>query len=234
MHILLLQVADSVANLDQIVGTVEQKSSLSLWDLALKGGFVMIPIALLSLLGVYIFFERYLTIRRADRDSEDFILQIKQHIKQAEVQKARELCQKTDTPFARMLDKGLSRLGRPLADIDKAIENVGQLEVAKLESRFGILSTVAGAAPMLGFLGTITGLILAFHDIEAIKGNVTPDVLARGIYQAMVTTAAGLMVGIPAYFGYQYLVGRVEGIIFKLEKSAQDFFDILNEPVSRQ
>lgn len=204
--------------------------SLSLWDLTLKGGPVMIPIALLSILGIYIFIERYIMIGRASKEDSNFMNNIRDFMHNGRLDSALSLCRNNATPLARMIEKGLQRLGRPLGDINAAIENVGSLEVAKLEKNISLLATVSGAAPMLGFLGTVTGLVKAFYDLSTAGINLDIQLLSGGIYQALIATVAGLIVGIISYFCYNILVARVQNIVFKLQFRASEFMDMLHEP----
>jgi biopolymer transport protein ExbB len=204
--------------------------TLSIWDLTLKGGPIMIPIALLSVLGIYIFIERYIIIGRASKEDSNFMNNIRDFMHNDRLDSALSLCNNNNTPIARMIEKGLQRLGRPLGDINAAIENVGSLEVAKLEKNISLLATVAGAAPMLGFLGTVTGMVKAFYDMSMAGNNLDIQLLSSGIYQAMVTTVAGLIVGIIAYFCYNILVARVQKIVFTLQFRASEFMDLLHEP----
>lgn len=205
---------------------------LSYWEMALKGGWIMIPIFLLSVTAVYIFFERFFLIKKAAKEDVDFFNRIKDYIHDDKIESAFALCESVDTPTARMIYKGLQRLGRPLNDVQVAIENVGKLEISKLETGLPMLATVAGAAPMLGFLGTVSGMIRAFHDMSNAGSNLDVGLLSRGIYEALVTTVAGLIVGIIAYFAYNYLVTKVEQVVFKLESGITEFMDLLNEPVN--
>lgn len=191
----------------------------------------MIPIAVLSLIAVYIFFERFFAIKRAAKVDENFMNRIKDYIHDDKLDSALALCQSMNNPVARMIEKGVSRIGRPLNDISAAIENVGKLEIYKLEKGLPTLATVAGAAPMIGFLGTVMGMIRAFYDMSMAGSNIDVALLSNGIYTAMVTTMAGLMVGIVAYLGYNAMVARVEKVVFKLEATTTEFMDLLNEPV---
>ena len=204
---------------------------LSLWDLAVKGGWLMIPQVLLWVIGLYIFFERYLSIRKASRVDGNFMNRIRELVIDDKLDAARELCQKTDIPVARMVGKGIDRIGRPIADLNTAIENVGNLEVAKLERGLAMLASISGGAPMIGFLGTVVGMIQAFYDMSMAGNNLDIALLSNGIYTAMVTTVAGLIVGIMAYIGYNFLVARVDRVVFQLEASSLEFVDLLNEPV---
>ena len=204
--------------------------SLSILDLAIKGGPIMIPIALLSILGIYIFIERFMVLGRASKEDTNFMNNIRDFMHNGRLDSALSLCRNNNTPIARMIEKGLQRLGRPLGDINAAIENVGSLEVAKLEKNISLLATVSGAAPMLGFLGTVTGMVKAFYDMSMAGNNLDIQLLSSGIYQAMVTTVAGLIVGIIAYFCYNILVARVQKIVFMLQFRASEFMDLLHEP----
>jgi len=205
--------------------------SLSLWDLAMKGGLLMIPIGALSIVAVYIFMERYFAIRKASQTDENFMNRIKDYIHDGKIESALALCHSTNSPIANMIEKGVQRIGRPLNDINTAIENVGRLEVFKLERGLPTLATVAGGAPMLGFLGTVTGMIRAFYDMSMAGNNIDIEILSSGIYEAMVTTVAGLSVGIIAYFAYNILVSSVEKVVNGLEARTVEFMDLLNEPV---
>lgn len=203
-------------------------------SLILKGGPLGVAIVtillVLSILALYIFFERWFTIKRAGKIDQNFINNIRSSVMAGNIEGAKALCQKNDTPAARMIEKGLQRIGKPLKDIDAAIENVGNLELFKLENNLSSLASIAGAAPMIGFFGTVTGMILAFRKMA--EGDVTPDVLAGGIYQALITTAFGLFIGILAFVGYNLLVARVEKVVFKMEQSTLEFMDLLQEPAN--
>ncbi|NCA85180.1 MAG: MotA/TolQ/ExbB proton channel family protein [Clostridia bacterium] len=206
--------------------------SMSLWDLALKGGWIMAVLALFSIIAIYIFIERFLTINNASREDTNFMNHIRDFIHDGKIEAALAMCRKTANPIARMIEKGLLRIGKPLNDINAAIENVGKLEVSRLEKNIAALATIAGAAPMLGFLGTVIGMIRAFYDMSMAGNNIDIALLSSGIYQAMVTTVAGLIVGILAFICYNILVARVEKLVFKLEARATEFMDVLNEPVA--
>src|SRR6056297_4004992 len=204
---------------------------LSVFQLALKGGWIMVPILILSILAVYIFTERYFAIKRASRTDINFMNRIKDYIHDDKIESALTLCQSTDSPVARMIEKGIQRIGRPLNDINTAIENVGNLEISKLEKSLPTLAKVAGAEPMIGFLGTVMGMIRAFYDMANAGNNINVALLSNGIYTAMVTTVAGLMVGIVAYLAYNILVAKIEKVIFQLEANTTEFMDLLYEPV---
>jgi len=204
--------------------------TLSIWDLAVKGGPVMIPIVLLSVVAIYIFVERYIVISKASKEDANFMNNIRDFMMNGRLDSALSLCKNNSSPIARMIEKGLQRLGKPLGDIHTAIENVGNLEVAKLEKNVSVVATVSGAAPMLGFLGTVTGMVQAFYDMSMAGNNIDIQLLSSGIYQAMVTTVAGLIVGILAYLCYNILIAKVQKVVFMLEARALEFMDLLHEP----
>ncbi len=206
------------------------QDTLSMMDLLLKGGYMLIPILILSLVAVYIFVERILTIRKASQTPGQFIDNIKKLVLDGDISGATLLCTQTETPISKMIEKGIARIGNPLKNIEVSIENVGKIEIYKLEKNLSLLATISGAAPMLGFLGTVTGMIQAFMAIAQEEGSVSPKLLSEGIYEAMITTAAGLIVGIVAYLGYNYLVTRVQKLIHKMEYNSIDFIDLLQEP----
>ncbi len=187
-------------------------------------------ILLQAIITFYIFVERFLVISRATRLTHNFMNNIRDFIYDGKVDSAISLCKNADTPLSRMIEKGLKRLGKPLNDINSAIENVGKLEVSKLEKNIAALATVAGAAPMIGFLGTVIGMVKAFYDMSMAGNNIDIALLSTGIYQAMVTTIGGLIVGIIAYVFYNILVARVEKVVFLLEARATEFMDVLHEP----
>jgi biopolymer transport protein ExbB len=204
---------------------------LTLLDLAVKGGWVMIPIILLSFVAAYIFIERYYVIRKASKEDMNFMNRINDYIHDGKIDAAVSLCRSTDSPSSRMVEKGISRLGRPLQDISTAIENVGKLEISKLEKGFPTLATITGAEPMLGFLGTVIGMVQSFYAMSQAGNNIEVSILSDGIYTALITTVAGLIVGIIGYFAYNTLVVKVEKVVFNLEATLTEFMDILNEPV---
>ncbi len=202
-------------------------------ELAQKGGWLMIPIIFLSFVAVYIFFERYFAIQRSSRIDINFMNRIKDYIHDGKLDAAMALCQSFSIPAARMVEKGIQRIGRPLNDVNTAIENIGKLEIYKLEKGLPLLATVAGGAPMIGFLGTVMGMVRAFYDMSQQANNIDVGLLSNGIYTALITTVAGLIVGIIAYFAYNVLVARVEKVVFKLEGTTTEFMDLLNEPAKR-
>lgn len=192
----------------------------------------MIPLAILSVLAVYIFVERFIATQKAAKEDASFMNNIRDFIHQGKVDAALSLSKNTSTPIARMIHKGLLRLGRPLNDINAAIENVGKLEVAKLEKGVAILATVAGGAPMIGFLGTVVGMVQAFYNMSKAGNNIEIGTLSGGIYVAMITTVGGLIVGIMAYFCYNIIVARIQKVVNNLESRSSEFMDLLNEPAS--
>ncbi|ETN96596.1 MotA/TolQ/ExbB proton channel family protein [Zhouia amylolytica] len=214
---------------------ISEEKTLSVVDLIMNGGVASIVIiaVLFVLLAValYIYFERILAIKAASKVDKNFMNQIRDHVSNGKLEAARLLCAQTDSPVARLTEKGIARVGKPLEDINKAIENAGTLEVYKLEKNVSILATVAGAAPMIGFLGTVIGMILAFHQMATSGGQAEMGLLASGIYTAMTTTVAGLVVGIIAYIGYNHLVVRTDKVVHNMEANAVDFLDLLNEPI---
>ena len=203
---------------------------LSVWDLALQGGWIMIPLAILSIISIYIFVVRCIVIGRARRDDDTFMKRIKDYIHDGEIESARRLCATTDTPYARLISKGISRIGRPMQDVLVTIENTGNIEIAKLEKGLPWLATTAAGGPMLGFLGTVVGMVQAFYNLAAAGTGANIAVLADGIYAALVTTVAGLIVGIIALFAYNYLVARINKVMNLLEAKTMEFMDLLNEP----
>ncbi len=213
---------------------VPQEETLSIMNLITSGGIggiiIMSTLFILSIVAVYIFVERYLSITKAAKEDENFMNQIKDFIHDGKIDAAKALCKSTPSPIARMIEKGVNRIGKPLGDIAAAIENTGKLELYKLETNLASLATISGAAPMIGFLGTVIGMVLAFHEMAAAGGNIDVAMLAEGIYTAMVTTIAGLVVGIVAYIGYNTLVAKVEKVVFRMEARTTEFLDILNEP----
>ncbi|WP_297766537.1 MotA/TolQ/ExbB proton channel family protein [uncultured Muriicola sp.] len=224
-----------LVNESQVGEVISEEKTLSVIDLILSGGTgsIVIISVLFAMLAValYIYFERLLAVKAASMIDKNFMNQIRDHVMNGKLDAAKILCAQTDSPVARLTEKGVSRIGKPLDDINAAIENAGTLEVYKLEKNVNVLATVAGAAPMIGFLGTVIGMILAFHQMASSGGQAEMGALASGIYTAMTTTVAGLVVGIIAYMGYNHLVNRIDKVIHKMEANAVDFLDLLNEPV---
>lgn len=206
------------------------QETIQVFELLMKGGVVLIPIALLSIIAIYIFVERYLTIKKAGKIDPTFMLNIKDYVVNGNIEAAKTLARNTHSPIARMIEKGVIRIGKPLQDINVAIENVGKLEIYQLEKKLATLATIAGAAPMIGFFGTVTGMIKAFFNIAKAGQNVNTNMLAGGIYEAMITTAAGLAVGILAFIGYNLLVSLVEKVVYQMEATSVEFIDLLQEP----
>ncbi len=212
------------------IDTAEGLETISVLELLLNGGYMMIPIMVLWMGAIYIFVERLLVINSSSKTPAGFKDQIRNMVLNGNIDAARMLCAETDTPVARMIEKGISRIGSPLKNIEASIENTGKIEIYRLEKNLSMLATISGAAPMIGFLGTVTGMIQAFIAIAQEEGAVSPKLLSSGIYEAMVTTAAGLFVGILAYLGYNYLVSRVQKLVHKMEYNSIDFVDLLQEP----
>jgi len=190
----------------------------------------MIPIAISSIVAIYIFIERWLTVNRADKSPDSFMESIKGLVFKGDINGAKIICSQFDNPVARMIEKGLSRIGSPLKTIEASVENVAKIELFRLEKNLSVLATISGAAPMMGFLGTVMGMVQAFISIAQEEGTISPKLLSNGIYEAMITTVAGLIVGIIAYLGYNYLVTRVSKLVHKMEYSAIEFIDLLQEP----
>ena len=204
--------------------------TLSFWSLIMDGGYIMIPLAVLLLVVVYVFTERCIVINRAAKQDKSFMDRIRDYVHDGDIESAQNLCKKSGTPYSRLIAKGLSRIGRPMNDILVAIENTGNIEVANLGKGLPWLSTTAAGAPMLGFLGTVVGMIQAFFSLASAGTSANITVLSSGIYQALVTTVAGLVVGIIALFAYNYLTARINSVMNRLENNTMEFMDILNEP----
>ena len=204
--------------------------ALSLWNLTLEGGIIMIPLAVLLLVSIYIFVERCIVIYKASKEDVTFMKRIRDYVHEGEIESATKLCKVTNTPYSRLIMKGLTRIGRPMNDVLVAIENTGNIEVSALGRGFTWLSTTAAAAPMLGFLGTVTGMVEAFFAMSNAGSAANISVLSGGIYEALVTTVAGLIVGIIALFAYNFLVSRVNRVMSNLEAKTMEFMDLLNEP----
>ena len=216
---------------DSIAAVATQKTAeLSVWDSCLEGGFIMIPLLILSVVCIYILIERAIVIRDASREDSTFMKRIKDYIHEGEIESAMNLCKKNNSPYSRLIAKGISRIGRPMNDVLVAIENTGNLEIATLGKGLPWLATTAAGAPMLGFLGTVMGMVDAFYNLASAGSSANIDVLAGGIYEARVTTVAGLIVGIIAMFAYNYLVARINKVMNMLEAKTMEFMDLLNEP----
>jgi biopolymer transport protein ExbB len=223
---LLLQIQTDTTS----VASTAADSTLSIIDLAIAGGWVMIPIGLLSIVAIYLFVERVLVIQKANVDPDPLMARIKEMVLRGDINGAKMVCAQNDTPIARMIEKGITRIGSPLKTIEGSIENVAKLEIFKLEKNISTLATIAGVAPMIGFFGTVIGMVQAFIAIAQEEGTISPKLLSSGIYTAMITTVAGLFVGIIAYLAYNYLVTRVQKVIHKMEYTSVDFIDLLQEP----
>ena len=224
---------DSMAMVEEAMrqtGDATDKVSIGFWELFTSGGWLMWVLVALAAVMIFIFVERFIAIRKATRIDNNFMNRIRDYISDGKIRAAVDLCRKTNTPIARMIEKGIERIGRPMGDIQTAIENVANLEVSKLENGLPFLATIAGGAPMIGFLGTVIGMVQTFMDMAAAGGTIDLSLLAGGMYVAMVTTVGGLVVGIPAYFGYNYLVARIEKLVFQMEANSIAFMDILNQP----
>lgn len=225
--IAILQIVTTEATAITTTGTKEE----TFFSLAVKGGWVMLPIIALSIIAIYIFGERFFAIKKVQHIDLNFMNRIKDYIMDGKIDSAIALCQSSDNPVARMIEKGINRIGRPLNDVHAAIENVGRLEVYKLEKGLPTLASVAGGAPMIGFLGTVIGMVQAFVEMSTSGNNINVSLLSTGIYTALITTVAGLIVGIIAYFAYNILVAKVDKVVNTLEASTTEFMDLLNEPV---
>ena len=201
---------------------------LSFWQMALNGGWLMIPLALLSILAIYIFVERYLVISKASKDAPYFMDRIREFLIDGKRDAAVKVCKQTRAPYAAMIEKGIMRIGRPAADIQSAIENVGNLQIAQMEKGFTMLATISSGAPMIGFLGTVTGMIRAFYDMASAGNNADITLLSSGIYQALTTTVAGHIVGIIAMFAYNYLVGKLDKVVNEMEAKTLEFMDLIS------
>ena len=218
----------------EVVEQVTEAGQMSLWQLFNSGGWLMWVLLALGGVTVFIFVERFLAIRKASKGMNmGFMNRIRDAISDGNIRAAVDMCRRSNTPIARMVEKGIERLGRPMADVQSAIENVANLEVSRLENGLPFLATIAGGAPMIGFLGTVMGMVQTFMDMSAAGGTVDMALLSGGMYVAMITTVGGLLVGIPAYFGYNYLVAAIEKLVFRMEANSIDFMDILNQPAQK-
>ena len=217
---------------DSINNPIIEEKTLSIMELISSGGLggniIMGTLGLLSIYAIYILIERFSTIKKASVEDESFLKSIKNFVEQKDIQAAKTLCKNTDNPVSRMIEKGIDRIDKPMTDISAAIENQGKLEVYKMENNLANLATIAGAAPMIGFLGTVIGMIVAFHEMASAGGNIDVEMLSKGIYTAMVTTVGGLVVGIIAYIAYNFLVSKIDKVIFKLEARTTEFLDLLH------
>ena len=213
---------------------LQTQMSFSIISLATKGGWLMLVLLALSVIAIYIFGKKWWLIHKAGNIDKNFMNDIRDYIHEGKIKSAISLCEKFDSPVARLVQKGIERLGRPLTDIQTAVENVGNAEVARLEKGLPLLATIAGGAPMIGFLGTVIGMVQAFFNMSQAGNNIDITLLSSGIYTAMITTVGGLIVGIVAYFGYNYLTSNISDLVFKMESATIDFMDVLHEPASEK
>jgi len=227
MKFMLLQ----AAKLDPVATAETGEKTMNILEMLMKGGWYFnLPILILSILGAYIFFERLFAIKKAGTSSSSFMSNVRDYIVSGNVTAAETVCKNEDSPTSRMIHKGIRRIGKPVKNISTAMDNVGKLEVQQMEKNLAGLATIAGAAPMIGFLGTVVGMIRAFFNISNAGNNIDPGLLAGGIYQALLTTAAGLTVGILAFIGYNFLVSQISRVIYKMEAASVEFIDVLQEP----
>jgi len=226
---ILVQITSAPAA-EQAIATASSADSVTMIDLLLKGGLVMIPIGILSFIAVYLIIERMLVYKKMDVDPTSFLDKIQTLIVQGDLKAARAHCDHVNTPFARMIDRGLSKIGTPLSNIEASIENVGKVELYNLEKNLSTLATISGLGPMLGFLGTVTGMVQAFIAMAQEEGTISPKLLSSGIYEAMITTVGGLIVGIIAYVGYNYLVTKLQKIVHQMEYASVEFLELLQQP----
>ena len=228
---MLLQI-DTTALAQEVIQAEEPiQESINLWQMAQYGGWIMILLAVLLAVACYLFIERLVVLKQATREDKSFMDRIRDYIHEGKIDSAINLCKQTDTPSAHMVEKGISRIGRPMQDVQVAVENVGNLEVSKLEKGLVIMATIAAGAPMLGFLGTVLGMVQTFYNMAQTSGGlIEMSALSTGMYQAMVTTIGGLIVGILAMFAYNYLVARIDHVVRILESRTLEFMDLLNEP----
>lgn len=214
------------------VAPVQQEMSFSLIEMASKGGWLMLVLLALSIVAIYIFGKKWWTINQAAKIDKDFMMDIRDYIHEGKFKSAKTLCTKYDAPVARMVEAGIARIGKPATDVQAAIESIGNVEVARLEKGLPYLATIAGGAPMIGFLGTVTGMVQAFFNMSNAGNNIDITLLSSGIYTAMITTVGGLVVGILAYFGYNFLSAKITSIVYSMESATIKFMDALTEPSS--
>jgi len=228
-YLLFIQAADSAAA-DSINAATAANQHMSFFSLLVQGGALMIPLFLLSLLAVYVIAERWLSLNHAYMDVDSFLNEVENMLKSGDRRRALSYCDRFDKPLPRIMKAGIRRLGRPIENIEDALHNAGKKEIFHLEKRMNWLATIAGVAPLIGFTGTVTGMIRAFMNIQNLQGNVNPSVLAGGIWEALITTATGLIVGIIAYGFYNFLLGKINRMIHELENASADFIDLLQAP----
>ncbi|MBQ6254515.1 MAG: MotA/TolQ/ExbB proton channel family protein [Bacteroidales bacterium] len=230
-------VAEAIANTAEPMAQAapqQVEQSFSLIQMAAKGGWLMIILAILSVIAIYIFGKKWWMIHKAQQVDRNFMRDIRDYIHEGKVKSALALCEKYDSPIARLVEKGIERIGRPLTDIQTAVENMGNVEIARLEKGLATLATISGGAPMIGFLGTVLGMVQAFFNMANAGNNIDITLLSSGIYTAMITTVGGLIVGILAYFGYNYLTAQISNLMFKMETATIDFMDLLHEPADKE
>jgi biopolymer transport protein ExbB len=228
ISLLLLQTEATEA--DTLAQMLQDDTSMSFFEILSQGGLLMIPLFILSILAIYVISERWRTLENSKMDINSMLNNIESLLKSGSQARAIQYCEEFDKPLARILKAGIRRLGRPIRDIEEAIRNAGKKEIYSLENRMNWLATIAGVAPLIGFTGTVTGMIRAFMDIQSLQGNVNPSVLAGGIWEALITTATGLIVGIIAYGFYNFLLGKINRMVFELENASADFVDLLQAP----
>ncbi len=219
----------------ELLETVSEEKTLSIYQLIIDGGLggqIIIGVLFVLLaVSFYIYFERFFAIKAASKIDKNFMNEIRDFVSNGKLEAASALCKKTNSPISRLIEKGVSRIGKPLEDINTAIENAGRLEIYQLEKNVSVVATIAGAAPMIGFLGTVIGMIVAIHEIANSGGQIDIKMLSDGLYTAMTTTVAGLIVGIIAYISYNHLVVRTDKVVYQMEAKSVEFLDLLNEPV---
>lgn len=233
MHSLLLNIQDTTDTTDSYASNLNEETII-FFDLMVEGGILMIPILILLLISFYVIIERWSAISKSHTDTNRFLNTIGSMLKTGKQSNALAYCQEFDKPLSRIIMAGIKRLGRPIRDIEDAIYNAGKKEIFFLEKRMNWLATIAGVAPLIGFTGTVTGMIEAFMDIQSLQGNVNPSALAGGIWEALITTAAGLIVGLIAFGFYNLLLGRINRSIFELENASADFLDLLQSPAPKR
>ena len=230
IYIFLLQAQAQTAEEDTLLQMLQDDASMSFFEILSQGGILMIPLFILSILTIYVIAERWRTLDNSRMDINHTLNSIETLLKTGSQKRAIQYCEEFDKPLARILIAGIRRLGRPIRDIEDSIKKAGKKEIFYLEKRMNWLATIAGVAPLIGFTGTVTGMIRAFMDIQSLQGNVNPSVLAGGIWEALITTATGLIVGIIAYGFYNYLLGKINRMIFELENASTDFVELLQAP----
>lgn len=230
----LMLLQQESAEADTLTDLMMEDSSISFLEILSQGGLLMIPLFILSVLAIYVIAERWRTLKNSRMDVNHMLNNIESLLKSGSQHRAIQYCEEFNKPLPRILKAGIRRLGRPIRDIEEAIHNAGKKEIYQLEKRMNWLATIAGVAPLIGFTGTVTGMIRAFMDIQSLQGNVNPSVLAGGIWEALITTATGLIVGIIAYGFYNYLLGKINRMIFELENASADFIDLLQAPSAKK